>query len=183
MNFFSQNKSNKQRGVTMIELVISISVIAVVAMVLYPMLTAGIRAWTAIDENTTFTSEANAVWLYLRPLLATDGTITVANSSSVSFTSSGSTYLLSTIADGSLYKLVLTKNSGTAQTLASSLAILTSPPGPGLELRYYNSAGDITSTPNQVRAIDMTLSLQGRSNVHRFQSWVLVESQNLFMTR
>jgi prepilin-type N-terminal cleavage/methylation domain-containing protein len=163
------------RGVTMIELVISVSIIAILAMVLYPILPSGMRAWTSIDENSTFTSEANTLWLYLRPLLAHDGAITAVNSSSLAFTASGNSYLISTVPDGNTDRLVLTRNAGTPQTLATSLT-----PGTGFTVTYYSIAGDVTSTPNQVRSIDLRLSLQG-SNIHTFQSWVLVESHQILV--
>lgn len=173
--------SHNQRGVTMIELVISILVISITAFVLHPMLTEGLRAWNTVEENTQFTSEANAVWLYLGPLLANDSQITLAEDTQMTFTAAGNTYMLSTLPDGDTYTLILTQNGGNPQPLASDLARLDSPTRPGLALLYYDQEGRLTSTPNAVTKIDITLSLQGKTQIHQFQSFFRVEGRNMEM--
>ena len=166
---------HQDRGVTLIELVISISVIAITAFVLHPILTEGMRTWQHVEENTQFTSEANAVWLYLGPLLAHDAHITVAEETQMTFTAGGNTYRLSTLEHDNTNTLTLTQNGGTPQTLASPLAPL------GLEIRYYAQDGQLTNTPNAITRIDIGLSLQGKTKTHPFRSFLRVEGETLEM--
>ena len=176
---FCSAKPSNQRGVTMIELVITLLVVAITAFVLHPILTEGLRAWHSIDDKTRLTSEANAVWLYLGTRLSQDSQITVAEDTQMGFTTSGNTYVLSTVPDANGYTLVITQNGGTPQKLASGLAQLESPTRPGLAFSYYDRDGNRTSTPSAVIRVDLSLSLQGKREVYPFQSFLGIESGTL----
>lgn len=173
MNSFFRARSF---GVTLIELVISVAIISVIAMVLYPIATEGVRALHRVEDASTFNREANGAWLYLRPLLAGDGAVTVLGANGMTFISSGNTYVLAPVVAGNGYDLMISKNGGASRVFLKSIARLTGPSRPGLELAYLDYEGNVTATPNQVRSIDIAVSFQGKSTIYRFQSTLLVDS-------
>lgn len=155
-----------KKGITLIELIVVIALIGVLALILYPMLTMGIKSYVIIKESSVYSQEALGFFSFLEHSLEEDITIVTAQLNGFSFTKGADNYEILVIDYPGIppYKIGIKKNGQNDNFLIQGLE--------GAEFEYWDQFQSTTNITANIVAIQITLTLQGNTNNHTFRSAV-----------
>jgi len=142
MKYTSFNKTKKplRKGLTLIELVITIVIVGVLSLVIYPVINSSIDVYVRVQDSYDFSQDAIDFFAFLDTLFKDNCTVTAINSAQLGFTSDSENYqvAVSGFPGTPPYSITLTKNGGQARALVNGLAELSAPNRPGLEFVYFD---------------------------------------------
>lgn len=142
-----------QKGFSLIELISVIVISAVVAGIIGSALSTGFFGYFLGASMNPLSNQATIAMTRMSNDLRNAASFTTINASSVTFTdAANNTYVYDNTSCGAS-TLCLTKNGGTASTLATGVTTLT--------FSYYASTLTVTATASAVNAVTINLTLTG----------------------
>jgi prepilin-type N-terminal cleavage/methylation domain-containing protein len=178
----------RERGVTLVELVIVTVVIAILAMVMGPLAMQSLRAYNstlgsvvALDKlryaNERLAREIRAVDF----VPGTGFSFVTMGANSMRFTRT-----LYDAAGAATTDTVTVGNTGTALTIAYAALPLVGPQvltdelngTAGLSFTYFDSAGVVTANPNLVRMVQISLSLAHNGSIYPQSTLIQLKNIN-----
>lgn len=142
-----------QKGFNLIELISVIVISAVVAAIIGSALSTGFFGYFLGSSMNPLSNQATIAMTRMSNDLRNAASFTSIGASSVSFTDgANNTYVYDNASCGA-NTLCLTKNGGTASTLATGVTTLT--------FSYYNSSLAVTATASAVVAVTVNLTMTG----------------------
>lgn len=162
-------------GLTLIELVVVIVVMAILSVVVAPMISMSFRVSRDIEQSQDFGQQAAAFFAYLRPLFLTS-TLSVIQDRQVDWVSDGESYSLQTEANGDVYNVTLTQ-SGTTTVLLTGLA--ESGGNAQFLMQYYNRIDDVAQEASDVAKIEFSLTFQADDRAYTYHRGLAVQNQVL----